>query len=787
MIFDSTMLAALSSGLNALRGARLRDLWQGRADDGNRAADSRALTLVFNDARRGDLALLIETDPNNARLHFLQRVPKTPDAPTALTDLLRKTLRGARFEGAVQPNFERILQLRFTARDAIGDESNYLLIAEIMDRRSNAILLDANGVIFDAVKRLPPFLNRARTILPHREYAPPPSRRANPLDVTDWQPRVLAALRENAAASDVEARIFDGALWLRDGFNGVSPLAAADLRATATRVLAAKNDNEKVGDERAPQNANVESAARNANGENADAGNANPKNDADTQNFTGESAARVRAQHSDGATENAQSENDSRVLAAQNVSDENFAVEGAARVLARQNADAENAVDAGNFVHENATRVRAQPHSETGDATEKVKGENATRVLAARNASQENAVAAAWSAAFDSFFARVQKAAHGDYAPHRCENSQPYPFALEGENCEAAGFSEARKSSGRENRDDDQKPLESALRFSALLEEVARTSTQSSAIDEARAALLSQLGARRKLNAAQRSDAEKALQHAAAAAHFNLEGQLILSHVAQVEDAARRGETFVELPDEYSQLAQDGDHDAPLLRIEIESKWSAADNAARCFSRYRRARKLGEGAPARRAKLETEAAEIADWEEKARRVETVEEIENIARESGAAPSESDEKSAASTRGETLSRSKREALAARPENKLRRRDLGEFALFMGRNAVENQLLLSKVASPSDMWMHVRGRPSAHVIVKGPKGKTPPPQVLHEAGLWVASVGGRVPVGEKIEIIYTQAKFVRAVRGAPGRVTLGRFQTLLVEARDERDSI
>ena len=786
MIFDSTMLSALCCGLNELRGARLRDLWQGRADDGNRAADSRALTLVFNDARHGDQALLIETDPNNARLHFLQRVPKTPDAPTALTDLLRKTLRGARFESAVQPDFERILHLRFTARDAIGETANYLLVAEMMDRRSNAITLDDNGIILDAVKRLPPFLNRARTILPHRAYAPPPSRRANPLEITNWQARVLAALQHEIAGGS-KARAFDGALWLRDGFNGVSPLVATDLRATAARVLAAKNDNEKVDDERVSQHANVESDARNANGENADAGNANPKNDADTQNFAGESAARVRAQHSDGATENAQSENDSRVLAAQNVSDENFAVEGAARVLARQNADAENAVDAGNFVHENATRVRAQPHSETGDATEKVEGENIARVLAARNASEENAVAAAWSAAFDSFFARVQKAARGDYAPHRCENSQPYPFALEGENCEAAGFSETRKSAGRENRDDDQKPLESALRFSALLEEAARTSTQSSAIDEARAALLAQLGARRKLNAAQRSDVEKALQHAAAAARFNLEGQLILSHVAQVEDAARRGETFVELRDEYSQLAYSDENDAPLLRIEIEPKWSAADNAARCFSRYRRARKLGEGAPSRRAKLETEAAAIADWEEKARRAETVEEIENIARESGAAPSQSDEKSGASTRGETLSRSKREALTARPENKLRRRDFGEFALFMGRNAIENQLLLSKVASPSDTWMHVRGRPSAHVIVKGPKGKTPPPQVLHEAGLWVASAGGRVPVGEKIEIIYTQAKFVRAVRGAPGRVTLGRFQTLLVEARDERDSV
>ena len=35
------------------------------------------------------------------------------------------------------------------------------------------------------------------------------------------------------------------------------------------------------------------------------------------------------------------------------------------------------------------------------------------------------------------------------------------------------------------------------------------------------------------------------------------------------------------------------------------------------------------------------------------------------------------------------------------------------------------------------------------------------------------------GDVLEIIYTPAKFVRAIKGAPGRVTLGRFQTRVVE--------
>jgi predicted ribosome quality control (RQC) complex YloA/Tae2 family protein len=75
----------------------------------------------------------------------------------------------------------------------------------------------------------------------------------------------------------------------------------------------------------------------------------------------------------------------------------------------------------------------------------------------------------------------------------------------------------------------------------------------------------------------------------------------------------------------------------------------------------------------------------------------------------------------------------------------------------------------------------------VLIKNQKGKQPPPQVLEEAGRWLASAtrtasrktaNARADEGDRIEIIYTEAKWVRSVRGAPGRVTLQRFQTLLV---------
>jgi predicted ribosome quality control (RQC) complex YloA/Tae2 family protein len=138
---------------------------------------------------------------------------------------LRKALRNARLVDIQQPDFDRVLHLRWEARDAIGDLARYTLVAELMERRSNIILLDETQTIIDAVKRLPPFLNSVRTILPHRPYEAPPSGKANPLEETDWPQRVFAAnFAQDATADDFTA-------WLRANFTGISPLVLRALQA----------------------------------------------------------------------------------------------------------------------------------------------------------------------------------------------------------------------------------------------------------------------------------------------------------------------------------------------------------------------------------------------------------------------------------------------------------------------------------------------------------------------------------------------------------------------------
>jgi predicted ribosome quality control (RQC) complex YloA/Tae2 family protein len=131
--------------------------------------------------------LYLSVEPDAARVHLLaERPARTTDRVTPLLLLLRKYVDGGRIESIEQPPLERVLRFRFSRRDPTGELWHTDLVAEIMGRLSNLILLDADGSVMDSIKRVPPSLNRVRTVLPRHRYDPPP-----PQDKLD--PRTLAA------------------------------------------------------------------------------------------------------------------------------------------------------------------------------------------------------------------------------------------------------------------------------------------------------------------------------------------------------------------------------------------------------------------------------------------------------------------------------------------------------------------------------------------------------------------------------------------------------------------
>ena len=108
----------------------------------------------------------------------------------------------------------------------------------------------------------------------------------------------------------------------------------------------------------------------------------------------------------------------------------------------------------------------------------------------------------------------------------------------------------------------------------------------------------------------------------------------------------------------------------------------------------------------------------------------------------------------------------------------------LTILVGKTAKDNDQLTLKIANPDDLWLHARGTPGSHVVVRLEKGATVPPETLKDAAtltLWFSDLRK----SRKGEVIYTLRKFVRKGKGfKPGAVTVEREKSIWIEIKEER---
>jgi len=108
----------------------------------------------------------------------------------------------------------------------------------------------------------------------------------------------------------------------------------------------------------------------------------------------------------------------------------------------------------------------------------------------------------------------------------------------------------------------------------------------------------------------------------------------------------------------------------------------------------------------------------------------------------------------------------------------------YTVEVGKNAVQNDSLLQR-ARPDDLWLHAKGLPGAHVIVRRRGRETIPPPVVEAAARLAArfSKGGEE---KRVEVSVTPVKYVRKPKGAPpGLVILSQEDTLTVKPYPEKE--
>ncbi|MBR3844231.1 MAG: NFACT family protein, partial [Clostridia bacterium] len=116
--------------------------------------------------------LLLSAEPGGARLQLTQAGFENPAVPPMLCMLLRKKLIGAKLTALRQPALERIVYLDFDTKNELGDPICLTLVAELMGRNANLILLSEQGKVIDSVRRTDA-ADTTRIIMPGVTYTPP--------------------------------------------------------------------------------------------------------------------------------------------------------------------------------------------------------------------------------------------------------------------------------------------------------------------------------------------------------------------------------------------------------------------------------------------------------------------------------------------------------------------------------------------------------------------------------------------------------------------------------------
>ena len=158
------------------------------------------------DFRTGDgRYLLLSADPARPRLHMVARTVRELEraslSPSPFVLFLRKALGGATLRGLTKDEGERVVRFKFSVPDAVGEEGEATLVAQLTGRSANLFLLDERGRVRIALR---PTRGAGQT--EGEVYAPPErSQTQPPRDVETTRKRGGTDIPREGSASLSEA------------------------------------------------------------------------------------------------------------------------------------------------------------------------------------------------------------------------------------------------------------------------------------------------------------------------------------------------------------------------------------------------------------------------------------------------------------------------------------------------------------------------------------------------------------------------------------------------------
>ena len=212
MALDAVVVRALCSELSeTISGGRIDKIQQPERD----------LLLISLRSNGVNRKLLFACGTGNARVHLTETLFDNPAAPPMFCMLLRKHLTGAHILSVEQPDFERMLVITLETYDEMGFTETKKLVAELIGKSANLILVGGDGRIIDCMRRMDYAGEELRRLLPGMLYRFPPRQNKTGFftaDSDEIRRRIDSADRETPPDK-----------WLLANFSGLSPLICREL------------------------------------------------------------------------------------------------------------------------------------------------------------------------------------------------------------------------------------------------------------------------------------------------------------------------------------------------------------------------------------------------------------------------------------------------------------------------------------------------------------------------------------------------------------------------------
>ena len=144
------------------------------------------ILIHLHSAKTGNHKLVINVHSNTNRIYLADTIQQVQPSPSNFVMVLRKNFGQGTIESIQQVGFDRILVFDIAARNEFQDLIRVKLYAEIMGKYANLILVNDQGIIIDALKRIPVYENSKRLVHPGANYkAPDPGNKMDPYHISN--------------------------------------------------------------------------------------------------------------------------------------------------------------------------------------------------------------------------------------------------------------------------------------------------------------------------------------------------------------------------------------------------------------------------------------------------------------------------------------------------------------------------------------------------------------------------------------------------------------------------